>query len=265
MSAASRTFSLCLFSCCLCAAAWAGDSKDIVTDRPDFVDAPEALDAGVWQLETSVAWERNTRDGANERSWSTPTLLRYGLGHGLEFRFGSDGRVWQRSTDSSGMPTRTNGWADATLGLKWHFLEGKDGAPSMGVLFDLDLDSGSDGLRGNGVRPSVKLSAGWDLPDEIELGIMPGIVFDKDDSGKRFTSGLLGIVLGREYAKGKRAFIELSLPRITSNRHGGTQASFDVGGAWLLTPNSQIDTALSRGLNSKTPEWSWTLGYSVRF
>ncbi|WP_338845001.1 transporter [Massilia sp. W12] len=263
-AAISRSI-LCLAVCALASAnAVADDGKEIATDRPDFVESSDVVPKGMWQIETSLNWERNTQQGANDRSFATPTLLRFGFANNLEFRIETDGRVWQRTDDGTGS-VRTNGWADTSLGLKWHFMDGKDSTPSAALLFHADLDSGSDGLRGNGIRPSIRLVAEWDLPDDMSLGIMPGLMFDKNADGKRFTSGIFGIVVGKEWSKTFRSFVEVSLPQITGNSNGGTQANLTVGGAWLLSDNVQLDTALSRGLNKRTPSWNWTVGLSMRF
>jgi hypothetical protein len=106
--------------------------------------------------------------------------------------------------------------------------------------------------------------AEWELPHDMSLGVMPGLASETNDTGGRYASGIFGIVLGKEWNDRFRTFAEFSAPAIARARNGGTEANADIGAAWLLNKNVQVDTALSRGLNRRTPDFTWTVGLSVR-
>jgi hypothetical protein len=244
----------------------AKDAKDeITTDRPDFVESSNVVGKGRWQIETSVAAERSHRDGVRERLLSTPTLLRVGLTDTLEFRLETDGRLQSQLRIDGAAPVTTNGYADTAIGIKWHALDALGGMPSIGVLAHLDLDSGSGPFRANGKGGSLRLVAEWELPGDMSLGVMPGLSTQHDEQGRRYTAGIFGIVLGKEFSQRWRGFAELSAPTIASSAHGGTVAALDIGTAWLLTPTAQLDTAISRGLNKHTADLAWTVGLSIKF
>jgi hypothetical protein len=97
----------------------------------------------------------------------------------------------------------------------------------------------------------------------MTLGVMPGIGVERDETG-RYGYGLLGIVVDRKLGERVRGFAELALPHIARARHGGTEASFDIGAAYLLSKDVQLDAMLSRGLNSRTPDFAFTIGLSIR-
>jgi hypothetical protein len=247
--------------------AHAADDKDqIATDRPDFVESSNVVGAGRFQIETSFALERNKADGVRERTYSTPTLLRIGIGDTLEARIETDGRMRLVSDDlATGKRQTENGYADVSLGLKWHVADEQGMRPSLGVLAHVDLDSGSAAFRAPGKGGSLRLAAEWELPNDFGLGVMPGIVWQHNDRGERYTSGVFGIVLGKDLNERSRVFVEYAAPQIASSRNGGTLSTFDFGGSYLLTDSVQVDTAVSRGLNRNTPDWSWTVGLSIRF
>ncbi len=246
--------------------ARAAEDDQIVTDRPDFVESSNVVGKGRVQIETSVAADRERAPGLRERSVSTPTLLRYGVGENVEVRLETDGWFRQRSTiDNPPASLRTGGIADTAIGLKWHVLDADGGAPSVGVLVHADLPTGAAALRGHGVRPSLRLAAEWDLPDDLSLGLMPGIASQTGDDGRRFTSAIFGVVVGKQWNARWRSFVELSAPQIARARDGGTLASVDIGAAYLVNKHCQIDTALSHGLNSRTPDLSFTVGLSVKY
>ncbi|MRW94307.1 transporter [Duganella sp. FT80W] len=247
--------------------AQAADEKDqIITDRPDFVESSNVVGAGRFQIETSVAMDRNKANGIKERSYSTPTLLRFGLSDNLEARIETDGRMRVITDDlNTGTHSTENGYADVSLGVKWHVADEQGARPSMGILAHVDLDSGSGPFRAAGRGGSLRLAAEWELPDEMGLGIMPGIAWQHNDNGERYTSGIFGIVLGKNWSERCRTFIEYSAPQIARSGNGGMVTTFDVGASYLLTDTMQVDTALSRGLNKNTPDWSWTVGLSLKF
>lgn len=254
--------------CCLPwqGAAWAAEEKDqIVTDRPDFVESSDVVGKGRFQIETSFALERDQTGGARQRTYSTPTLLRVGVGDTLELRIETDGRM-RVVTDVAGHGASTeNGYADTALGVKWHALDARGALPSVGVLAHVDLDSGSGPFRAPGKGGSLRLAAEWDLPGDYALGVMPGLASQRNDAGARFSSGIFGIVLGRAWSERLRTFVEYSAPRIARAHDGGSLTTFDLGAAWLLSDAAQLDTALSRGLNRTTPDWSWSAGFSIKF
>lgn len=241
----------------------------IKADRPDFVETSESIGKGRFQLETSVLAERERSSEDRSRSYSMPTMLRYGLSDTMELRIESEGRTVQHMRDkASGERSTMAGYADSSVGLLWHVMDGAGTQPSVGVLVDATLPSGSSALRGKGVRPSLRVVGEWELPNRMELGVMPGIAYDHEEEGDRSTPrhayGLFGIVLDKAVNERFHALAELTLPRIAHARHGGTQATFDVGATWLLSKDCQLDTLFARGLNHRTPYASWTVGLSVR-
>jgi len=261
---------------CLALLAWLpahaqeqSSGEPLKTDRPDFVESSESVGKGRFHLETSFLVERERSSEERERTWSMPTMLRYGLSDTLELRIESEGRTVQHVRDrESGERSTTAGYADSSIGLLWHLMDGEGTRPSLGVLVDATLPTGSNALRGKGVRPSLRVVGEWELPGEMELGMMPGIAFRHEEENDRSTArhvyGLFGIVLDKAFSERFHGLAEISLPRIARTRHGGTQATFDVGATYLLSKDCQLDTLFSRGLNHRTPYASWTVGLSIR-
>jgi hypothetical protein len=245
--------------------AQAAEDDTIVTDRPDFVESSKVVGKGRFQLETSFLLERDKNDVSRDRTLSTPTLLRFGVGDAFEFRVETDGRAVARSTDLfTGERTTVAGYADTALGVKWHLLDENGIEPSLAMLVHADLPSGSPALRGQGVRPSLRFAAEWELPADLSLGVMPGIGVEHNDSGTHYNYGIFGVVLGKSFSDRLRGFVEIATPQVARGVNGGTQASFDIGAAYLLSDTCQIDTMLSRGLNRRTPDLSWTVGLSIK-
>lgn len=231
-------------------------AEPLATDRPDFVESSQTVGAGRTQIETSVAWERDE----DTRTFATPTLLRVGVSDHWELRLEGDG--WLRSTAAGG---RECGLADVSVGAKYHVAGSDESGPSLAWLVHADLPSGDRAFRGHGVRPSVRLVAEWELPNDYALGVMPGLVRESDDEGRRYTAGIVGVVVGKAWTPRFRTFAEVALPQIARGGDGGTVALLDLGGAWLLSDDVQLDAAYSAGLNRRSPDHGVTLGLSARF
>lgn len=241
---------------------------EIATDRPDIVESSDVVGKGHFQIETSFASERNHVDGVKTRTYSTPTLLRYGIGDAWELRLETDAFNWSKSQDDlTGVSTTTRGFNDVALGVKWHMQDGDEtsGKPSVGWLAHVDLPSGTRELHGKGARPSLRMVAEWELPGEWSLGVMPGFIYDQTDDGRRFTAGIFAAVLGKSITDKLRVFVEVAGQQITAKGNGGTIATYDAGVAYLLTPTVQIDFAINQAANKNTPDFAWTTGLSVKF
>ena len=254
-----KTLAFCAGLCC--APAVLADA--IATDRPDFVESSDVVGTGRFQVETSFSFERNTADGIKTRTVTTPTLLRFGLSDKLELRLETDGFVRAKA---DGQPTQ-RGISDTALGIKWHLQDGDEasGKPAIGWLLNLDMDSGSAAFRGQGVRPSLLAVFEWELPHGFSLGVMPGVISDKNADGKRFAAGILAAVLGKELTPEWHGFIELAGQQLTSVKNGGSVVSFDTGVSYLVNDSAQVDFSVARGLTSYTPDFTWGVGLSVRF
>jgi hypothetical protein len=247
-------------------AAHAADDDAIKTDRPDFVESSDVVGKGRVQVETAFSVERNHADGSKDRTSTTPTLLRIGAGESWEARLETDGRtVFRSRDDATGRETTARGYADVSVGVKWHMQDGEGTRPGVAWLLHADLDTGSSAFRGNGTRPSLRMVAEWDLPHDFSLGVMPGLTYDKTDEGKRFVAGIFGVVLGKEWTERFRTYIELAAPRIAKARNGGSNVTYDVGAAYLLSPNWQVDLSLQQAANKNTPDRTWAIGLSTRF
>lgn len=262
------TLFACLAGCLLAGTVHAAQGDDpIDPDRPDFVDSSDVVGKGRVQLEAGYAVERNRDAGVRERTGSTPALLRIGVSDTLEARVETEGRMRYRA-DGADVHERVRGWDDTTVGVKWHLTDGNADAgwrrPAVGLIADAAFATGSAFFRGEGVRPGLRAVAEWELPQGLSLGVMPGVVRDHDDEGRRAVNGVFAVSLGKDWGERLHTFVELAAPRIAHARHGGTEASFDFGGEWRLTKDCQIDAALQRGLNHRTADLMWTVGLSIR-
>jgi len=244
----------------MCAVA---SADPLATDRPDFVESSQVVGTGRVQIETSIGLERDSPDEGTARAFSTPTLLRVGVGERLELRLETDGRMVVDVDTPDGEET-VRGWADLSFGFKMQMGQNEGARPSLAMLVHVDVDSGSSEFRGQDLRPSARVVAEWELPSDFSFGVMPGVVYDKSDEG-RFISGIAAAVIGKQFTDKFRGFLEVAGQQIAHTEDGGCIVTYDAGVAYLVTDDLQLDTAVARAANSNTPDWGFVLGLSARF
>jgi hypothetical protein len=260
-----RDFSYTLALCVLAfsSAAFA-DEDAISTDRPDFVDSTDVVGRKALQLEVGVGYALDDHGGQRSRTFTAPALVRYGVTPTLELRIGDDGWTEAQVGDSIGTSTQ-RGVADLSIGTKWH---ASDSSPAMhrpAIALELTavIPSGSADERGDGVRPSVRGIAEWELDHSLSIGVMTGAKFDRSQT-HRFWSGLLATSLEAGFTENLHGFAEIAGQQFAHANDGGVLASFDTGLTYLLTKSIQIDCAIFLGLNRNTPNWNLGAGFSVR-
>jgi hypothetical protein len=256
-----RSFRKAFFVFAINACSVQAMADDVIsTDRPDFVESSDVVGRGVAQIETGLNYERDTQTDIATRTYTTPTLLRFGVGRDLELRLETDGRI-SRNTSSE---TQT-GFADLSVGVKWRVADSDRGRqqPSVAVLLHADVASGSSAFRGVGMRPSLRATAEWDIGATGSLGVMPGVVYDQSDE-HRFLSGIFAVTASRQLIGRLRGFMEVAGRQFAHAEDGGTILTYDTGLSYLLVDSVQIDCAFARGANRNTPEWNFGAGISVR-
>jgi Putative MetA-pathway of phenol degradation len=221
--------------------------EPIDTDGPDFVESSEVVPKGHFQYEVDVTSVRNRRSAAHTTTTSTPTLLKYGAADNFELRIAPEGYV--RRDGSSGL-------GDTAFGIKWHSQDrdASRGKAAVSWILHFDTPSGARQFKGSGIRPSLRSVITWDLPQDLALGLMPGIKYDSGEDGHRFTSAIFGAVLNKRFNDRIRAFVEFSGTQIAHARDGGVLASWDLGAAYLVNNDIQLGMRTGIAANRNTPD-----------
>jgi hypothetical protein len=247
-----RSTAVALFLCLAGFQVFALGSID--TDGPDFVESSEVVGEARFQYEANVMSERDHRNSSRVTRTSTPILLKYGITDAVEIRLESEGYI-RTTGDSGNTVIRSTGTGDTALGVKWHSQDrdAAAGTPAVSWILHLEGPSGADGLRGHGIRPSLRSVMTWEFPYDLTLGLMPGIKYDAGEDSHRFTSGILGAVLNKRLTEKSRAFFEASATQLARGRDGGALADWNVGAAYLLSLEIQIGFRAGIAANRNTP------------
>jgi len=210
-------------------------SAAIIADRPSLSTGPEALDAGIFQLELGTRYAGGPATGA---AAGFDAVQRFGLIPGLELRVGAPLTV-SGATAASSM----------TLGAKWQVLSGY--LLSLGALAEADLNP-----LGGGTQAAFLGTLG--LPAGFSLTVNAGPVWSA--SSLDWSGALL---LGYDSGELWQVFGEVA--RYSDSAGNGMGLGADLGLSVLVTEDLVWDLALLKGMSPEVPDWGVTSGFSLRW
>jgi hypothetical protein len=247
------------------------DLRSFCTDRPTKSTGPCTVDAGHFQYESDVFnVTYDTSGGADTTTvlYTNPTL-KLGLTNTIDAEINI--APWETITSkdrATGRTTRASGVGDLFLRLKAN-LVGDDGGNLAVALVPYvkiptaPIGVGNGAVEGGLIVPiQVNLPANWSLTIDPEGDVLKNAVGDGDHFN---VSGLLSF----SRPLSKTVTLSLEVWSDVNFDRGGTvtQASFDLGAAWIPAahPNFQLDGGVNLGLNNQTPAAQAYVGVSQRF
>jgi Putative MetA-pathway of phenol degradation len=213
--------------------------EPINADRPGIADGSQSVGRGVFQAE--LGWERDHH--GNDRDWSTPLLLRYGVSAPFELRVESEGY------------NSSSGWTPPSIGFKYHFLD----KPSLGVIARYFPP-----FRGERSSADLRLAADVDLNEQWSLNPNVGVA-TQDDGDGRFTAALAALTLQYNVTKKLNVFVDAGL-QAPESKGGSSSLLTDTGAAWIVGNDTQLDVEIGWGARGQTPPTVFVgAGISRRF
>lgn len=222
-------------------------------DRPAFGFATSALPWGGFAIEQGLPdWSLNHQDGARSSLFMADSLLRVGLGHGLEFQVGST--PFNRLTTSDGQGAQqVTGRGDTSFSLKI--------APppfnaqwSGAVLATVELPDGIGALR----VPQRQYTLGLTLAQQLDERRTLGYFAQWQRIGVHGTYQLAG---NYGYALNKTWGVYSELVALHQQSRTGGLAG--AGLTYLPNVRLQFDLSFDRGFVGTAP--AWMAGFGVAF
>ncbi len=245
------------------------DMRSFSTDRPDKSTSPYTVDAGHFQYETDLLG--GTYDGYNTSRTRTrefftgDPVLKMGITNFADVEVALGGyqnyRVKDRTTNST---TNFDGFGDVTLRVKANILGNDGGLVVIAVVPFFKVPTATRGL-GNGVG-----EFGLTVPVQVTLPHNFTALFvtefddfkNADNTGRHagFTN-----LLNISHPITPKLAASVEIWNQVQSTHIPTQYTLDLSLAYLLGPNTQLDTATYIGLNKAAPDFVAYVGLSQRF
>ncbi|MBI5282212.1 MAG: transporter [Candidatus Solibacter usitatus] len=236
--------------------------EPLTPDRPGFSDGVNILSAGVLQLESGFSLSGRTERILMDRTFiGGSPLLRLGIGHRTELRFGGDG-FRLSSHRAAGARERAGGASDFSLGAKFGLVPEKGLRPAFTLIPVLSLPVGHRVFTSAGIDPTVKLAWSKTLGESAAAGGNVS-VSSLSDSGGRFTQRAVSFQLSRGVWRNWGGFWEAYL--VAPSVRGGDRVwTFDTGLSYPIGRNAQFDVSVGQQIVPLARCWFVAAGLVVR-
>ena len=242
------------------------DDDLINADRPGIADGSNVIGAGHVQVETGMQQEDRRGAGSATRTRFIPTLLRIGVDQNLELRVEGNTYTWAKESSAGQAATRSEGFAPTSFGLKYHFV-GAAGSqqPSLGAIVRFFPRTGTGGLRPAHTSADVRLAADWDIAPKWSFNPNIGAAIYEDDEQRPYRAALLAATLSYNVSDAFSVFIDAAV-QSPERKRGRSASVLDVGAAYLIGRNLQLDVSAGAKISGTTPPRRfWSAGISRRF
>jgi len=244
------------------------DQDDYIdADRPGIAESSNVVGTGRFQIETGVQLERHRDSSSHDVTTFFPTLLRLGITEKLEARLEGDTFTWMKLHDPDQGRHRFTGFAPASLGLGYQFIEAEGAKrPSVGAILRVFPASGSGNFRSTQTTGDFRLTADWDFAPKWSLNPNIGVAaYQEEPNSPRYMAGLFATTLSYHPTKTFEVFVDMGVQSPESNR-GKTSVIFDAGMAYIIGKNTQLDISVGTGAAGDTsPRPYISAGISHRF
>jgi Putative MetA-pathway of phenol degradation len=244
------------------AAQDSGLKDPINPDRPDFTNGPSLVAPGHLQIETGFTY---TRLGEQSARTLGEVLMRYAFDDRWEARLGLNSYEW---LDPGMGERRLSGFQDpfAEVKVRLNDEDAKQrppGVPAMGLLLQTTIPVGARALTADVWQPRAALALHWDLPANwsLESNLGGARLADGD---QRFDQFFASLSAGFQLNEKVGGFLE-GYAFSKESADGDAAEYADVGLAYLLSNDLQLDVRVGAGLAQPHPSWFTGLGLSVRF
>lgn len=220
----------------------------------------DVMGTGNTQLEFKLGLSRDRVAAFHETS--TPFVARIGVSDAVEVRVVTGGYLKSKVDGVT-----TSGMADTNLGLRMRLQETdeKTGKVGLAVQLEQGLPTGATAFRAVGGSTALKFTATWALPEDVSVGVQPGIVRVRNDEGNWYVAPSMSITVGKSWSPKLRTVVELIAPQITSRKNGGNETYFALGATYSLTEMFELEATYARSLNKNAPENNFAAGVNVKF
>lgn len=219
--------------------------------HPLITEDTGTVGAGRWQLE--LFGEAGEAEGSGDRLDQDGAVLSYGLAETLDLQAGVP---WIRE--------QASGMGDATLDLKWRFLE--RGAFSLGVKPGLSLPTGDErkGLGAGRLGWGTLLFASYQSGG-LALHSQAGYTRNRNTVGERTSLTQFSVAAEVRTAPGLRVVVDVARNTNPDPAQSAAERYMVFGVIWSVARDFDLDAGVKWGSGSAALDEAILLGMAVRW
>ncbi|BDS06288.1 hypothetical protein NT6N_13280 [Oceaniferula spumae] len=236
--------------------------RELEADRPDATESPRTVDAGHFQIESSIlGYSRDRSGGERFDSWTWgETNLKYGLNDSMDLQLVIAPYV-REVMRSGAMREEAEGFGDVTLRLKWNLWGNDEGKTAFAIFPYVKIPSGT-AVSNDHWEGGVILPWATEICEGIGFGMQAEVAYVWDDSDRDYDIDFLHTaVLGFDVTDQLGLYIEYL--GIAGDHPYEAYASGGV--TWAFTDLFQWDAGVVLGLNDAAEDLNTFTGFTVKF
>jgi hypothetical protein len=241
------------------------EEKEFALDRPDFIEASSTIGCGRVAIESGYTYTFNNDVDVQTISHSYPeALFRIGmLAEWFELRIAQNFATEQVRED--GVTRRESGAEDLYLGCKLGMTQQAEWLPESALILQMTVPTGASPFTADKVLPGLNYVYSWKLTDQWDTAGSTAANRAVESATSDYVEIAQAWAFGYAVADDARVYVEWFglLPHGAADvkpEHYG-----DVGLAWFLTPNLEVDVRMGMGLNEAADDYFAGAGGGIRF
>lgn len=246
--------------------------RPFTPDRPTQALTPFTVDAGHFQYESDLFDYTHTNYlGTGTKSYQTadPTL-KLGLTNWIDFEVVLNGYLNSSSHDNltGALVSNGHGFGDTIFKTKFNVLGNDGGAVALALIPYLKAPSAAPGLGNGLVEGGLIAPLQMNLPQDFTLILQTELDALKNANSDRRHANFVNLAnLSHALpfiSKDLSVSVEF-LSSVGTDSAIRAVSTFDLGLAYLIQPNVQLDVGANFGLTKASPDMNVYTGISARF
>ena len=218
---------------------------EMITDRPDATESPNAVPLKSVQIETGGLYASNKDQGIKTELFNyNNTLVRYGLFKNFELRLAWAISDTKESIDNQDSKVVASGFSPLVLGAKVAIVEEKGLLPDIGLMLHMALPFlASEDYKPETTSVSFRFAFAHTLNEKSSISYNLGARWGDDSPEAVY---IYTLSYGYSITDKLGAYAELygNIPEDSRSNH-----SWDAGLTYLIKHNLQLDATVGSGLS----------------
>jgi hypothetical protein len=247
--------------------------RPMSTERPSKTDSAVTVDAGHFQIETSLlSYSRNNDciggscTKTRQVTGGATTTLRLGLTQSLDAQVIFDAyRDLDTKDRATGARQSKNGYGDTTLRLKYNIMGNDSGAFAIAALPFVKLATNQDNLGNDDTEGGFEVPFSYTIDENWSIGGMTQFNFLREQADSGYYMGYANsLYVSRTINSAVSSYAEIYTYKPDTSG-GQWQNSADFGVVYAVTPSWRVDTGVNIGISNAADDLNFFVGTAYRF
>jgi hypothetical protein len=234
------------------------EMREMSTDRPDTTESAYTVDAGHFQMETTLFGY--AKDGGVESYSFGETNFKLGLTNRTDLQLVMPFYERQRGGDND-----DSGIGDLTVRYKWNLWGNDGGETAFALMPFVKVPTASHDLGNNKVEGGLIVPLCVNLSEGVGLGLMAEFDIVRDDTGGGYGVDFVNsATVGFELIGSLGGYVEFV--SVATTRDDATWEGYaNAGVTFAVTDDFVFDAGVSVGVNSAAQDFAPFVGFSYRY